>query len=170
MFEIPTLCLCASLTGRYSPFNFSCHFYHPSVIGGEVANFLAYAYAPAILVTPLGALSVIMRSVSQKQMVFLGYFSHPAKFPSADYSAILASWLLDEVLLLNGKVSQFLAANNTAPPLSCHGSQPLLPRPQLSIPFYPNSRLYLSNLHRSAARCASSALPLLCSTRQQSRT
>ena len=32
------------------------------VIGGEIANFAAYAYAPAILVTPLGALSVIVRS------------------------------------------------------------------------------------------------------------
>ena len=27
---------------------------------GEVANFAAYAYAPAILVTPLGALSVLI--------------------------------------------------------------------------------------------------------------
>lgn len=31
------------------------------VIVGEVANFAAYAFAPAILVTPLGALSVIVR-------------------------------------------------------------------------------------------------------------
>ncbi|KAJ3402869.1 hypothetical protein HDV05_008194, partial [Chytridiales sp. JEL 0842] len=30
---------------------------------GEVANFLAYAFAPAILVTPLGALSVVIRYV-----------------------------------------------------------------------------------------------------------
>ena len=32
-----------------------------SVIVGEVANFSAYAFAPAILVTPLGALSVLVR-------------------------------------------------------------------------------------------------------------
>lgn len=32
-----------------------------TVIVGEVANFAAYAYAPAILVTPLGALSIIFR-------------------------------------------------------------------------------------------------------------
>ncbi|KAJ0456763.1 putative magnesium transporter NIPA [Helianthus annuus] len=32
-----------------------------SMIIGEVANFAAYAYAPAILVTPLGALSMIIR-------------------------------------------------------------------------------------------------------------
>lgn len=32
-----------------------------TVIVGEMANFAAYAYAPAILVTPLGALSIIFR-------------------------------------------------------------------------------------------------------------
>lgn len=31
------------------------------VIVGEVANFVAYVYAPAVLVTPLGALSIIIR-------------------------------------------------------------------------------------------------------------
>lgn len=31
------------------------------VIVGEIANFVAYAFAPAILVTPLGALSIIVR-------------------------------------------------------------------------------------------------------------
>ncbi|MFS8008254.1 putative magnesium transporter NIPA [Helianthus anomalus] len=34
-----------------------------SMIVGEVANFAAYAYAPAILVTPLGALSMIISAV-----------------------------------------------------------------------------------------------------------
>ncbi|KAA0049138.1 hypothetical protein IC582_012451 [Cucumis melo] len=34
-----------------------------SMIVGEVANFAAYAYAPAILVTPLGALSIIFSAV-----------------------------------------------------------------------------------------------------------
>lgn len=32
-----------------------------SMAAGEVANFAAYAFAPAILVTPLGALSIIIR-------------------------------------------------------------------------------------------------------------
>ena len=32
-----------------------------AVILGEVANFAAYAFAPAVLVTPLGALSIIFR-------------------------------------------------------------------------------------------------------------
>lgn len=49
------------------------------MIGGEIANFAAYAFAPAILVTPLGALSVLV-------------------------SAVLASWMLKEELLLLGKV------------------------------------------------------------------
>jgi len=31
-----------------------------SVVIGEVANFAAYTFAPAILVTPLGALSVLI--------------------------------------------------------------------------------------------------------------
>lgn len=33
------------------------------VVLGEVANFAAYAFAPAILVTPLGALSVLIGAV-----------------------------------------------------------------------------------------------------------
>lgn len=33
---------------------------HATVILGEIANFAAYAFAPAILVTPLGALSVLI--------------------------------------------------------------------------------------------------------------
>lgn len=50
---------------------------------GEAANFAAYAFAPATLVTPLGALSVLV-------------------------SAILASRYLNENLNLLGKVSFFL--------------------------------------------------------------
>ncbi|EDQ84992.1 uncharacterized protein MONBRDRAFT_34446 [Monosiga brevicollis MX1] len=50
-----------------------------TMIGGEIANFAAYAFAPAILVTPLGALSVIV-------------------------SAILADRILHEKLQLLGKV------------------------------------------------------------------
>lgn len=34
-----------------------------SMITGEIANFAAYAFAPAILVTPLGALSIIVSAV-----------------------------------------------------------------------------------------------------------
>lgn len=43
--------------------NSSCFIFVNSniVIIGEVANFVAYAFAPAVLVTPLGALSIIVR-------------------------------------------------------------------------------------------------------------
>lgn len=34
-----------------------------SMIAGEIANFSAYAFAPAILVTPLGALSIIVSAI-----------------------------------------------------------------------------------------------------------
>lgn len=34
------------------------------VIVGEISNFVAYVYAPAVLVTPLGALSIIVRYLS----------------------------------------------------------------------------------------------------------
>lgn len=46
---------------------------------GEASNFAAYAFAPAALVTPLGALSVLV-------------------------SAVLASYFLNEKLNLLGKV------------------------------------------------------------------
>lgn len=44
------------------------HCVHPNVLSsavglGEAANSAAYAFAPATLVTPLGALSVLIRSV-----------------------------------------------------------------------------------------------------------
>ncbi|XP_031504075.1 probable magnesium transporter NIPA6 isoform X2 [Nymphaea colorata] len=34
-----------------------------TMIGGEIANFVAYIFAPAVLVTPLGALSIIVSAV-----------------------------------------------------------------------------------------------------------
>lgn len=39
------------------------------MIVGEVANFAAYAFAPAILVTPLGALSIIIRHELESHVV-----------------------------------------------------------------------------------------------------
>lgn len=45
-----------------------------SVIVGEVANFAAYAFAPAILVTPLGALSIIIRYTINKLKVRYLFF------------------------------------------------------------------------------------------------
>nr|GMD74239.1 probable magnesium transporter NIPA2 [Ipomoea batatas]GMD77794.1 probable magnesium transporter NIPA2 [Ipomoea batatas] len=54
-----------------------------TMIVGEAANFAAYAYAPAILVTPLGALSII-------------------------FSALLAHFILDERLHIFGVVGCIL--------------------------------------------------------------
>ena len=42
-----------------------------TMVVGEIANFAAYAFAPAILVTPLGALSIIVRSVLDHGNQFL---------------------------------------------------------------------------------------------------
>ncbi|KAM4796711.1 magnesium transporter NIPA2 [Rhinophrynus dorsalis] len=55
-----------------------------SMGAGEVANFAAYAFAPATLVTPLGALSVLV-------------------------SAILSSYFLSEKLNLHGKIGCLLS-------------------------------------------------------------
>lgn len=44
---------------------------YKTVIVGEVANFVAYAFAPAVLVTPLGALSIIVRYFSHLQIQLL---------------------------------------------------------------------------------------------------
>ena len=41
---------------------------------GEAANFAAYGFAPAILVTPLGALSVIVRCVLARMVLRGGRF------------------------------------------------------------------------------------------------
>jgi len=55
-----------------------------TMIVGEIANFTAYAFAPAILVTPLGALSVLV-------------------------SALLASYFLNEKQNLHGKIGCLLS-------------------------------------------------------------
>lgn len=59
---LPCRALTLSGVGGYS------YLYEPlwwagllSMVVGEVANFAAYAFAPAILVTPLGALSILVR-------------------------------------------------------------------------------------------------------------
>ncbi|RVW25144.1 putative magnesium transporter NIPA4 [Vitis vinifera] len=43
-----------------------------TMIVGEIANFAAYAFAPAILVTPLGALSIIIRHDSKEKLHIFG--------------------------------------------------------------------------------------------------
>ena len=62
---------------------------------GEAANFAAYGFAPAILVTPLGALSVIVRYVRVHDIVY----SKLKKTTSLAY----AGRLVGVVYLLNGQ-------------------------------------------------------------------
>lgn len=45
------------------------------MVVGEVANFAAYAFAPAILVTPLGALSIIIRHDLKHGMSSISLFA-----------------------------------------------------------------------------------------------
>lgn len=76
------------------------------MIVGEIANFAAYAFAPAILVTPLGALSIIFRYlyplcpslchfICEKQRSFL-------KTKTVLCSAVLAHFILEEKLHMFG--------------------------------------------------------------------
>lgn len=58
---------------------------------GEILNFAAYTFAPAILVTPLGALSVLIRFVL-----------HLNLFLFISFSAVLASFFLKERLGRDG--------------------------------------------------------------------
>ncbi|XP_004504357.1 probable magnesium transporter NIPA1 [Cicer arietinum] len=60
----------AGTTGKSAATGGHAYLYEPwwwfgmiSMIVGEIANFAAYAFAPAILVTPLGALSIIFSAV-----------------------------------------------------------------------------------------------------------
>lgn len=72
---------------------------HIAVVVGEVANFAAYAFAPAILVTPLGALSVLIGYVKLcKRLLELACSSN------ATGSAVLGSYFLSERLGLLGKI------------------------------------------------------------------
>lgn len=67
---------------------------------GEVANFSAYAFAPAVLVTPLGALSVIVRcGRASAPRVPLRVMAHCG----GGTSAVLAAMVLDERLDVLGK-------------------------------------------------------------------
>lgn len=47
-----------------------------TMVVGEIANFAAYAFAPAILVTPLGALSIIVRWILTASSSILCTLSH----------------------------------------------------------------------------------------------
>lgn len=61
--------ICFPLLTSQSVFNINPAACFP-VGAGEAANFAAYAFAPATLVTPLGALSVLIRYVSREECGF----------------------------------------------------------------------------------------------------
>ena len=72
---------------------------------GEIANFAAYAFAPAILVTPLGALSIIIRQeslllISHSCIMFCLFIY--TLFLYLNVSAVLAHIILLEKLHIFG--------------------------------------------------------------------
>ncbi|CAL9108042.1 unnamed protein product [Musa textilis] len=73
-----------------------------TMIVGEVANFAAYAFAPAILVTPLGALSIIIRHVLNQHNAFCYFFPRVIMNKYLCYSAVLAHIILRERLHIFG--------------------------------------------------------------------
>lgn len=69
------------------------------MIVGEIANFVAYVFAPAVLVTPLGALSIIVRYNVVLLLRREDYFvEYNLTFFSKPLSAVLAHFLLGEQL------------------------------------------------------------------------
>ncbi|CAI5995061.1 unnamed protein product [Closterium sp. NIES-65] len=70
---------------------------HPPVVLGEFANFAAYAFAQAILVTPLGALSIIRAHATVCELHVLGWlltrlkFLSPLRRPSQRHTSALAA-------------------------------------------------------------------------------
>lgn len=69
------------------------------MIVGEILNFAAYAFAPAILVTPLGALSIIVRYITIWHISHLGEaFLQSFCWKFLSCSAVLAHFCLDEKL------------------------------------------------------------------------
>ena len=79
-----------------------------TVIVGEIANFVAYAFAPAILVAPLGALSIIVRynvglnHLMEILMCEVYWSSHSYFWLSFSCSAVLAHIMLKEKLHILG--------------------------------------------------------------------
>lgn len=67
------------------------------MIVGEVANFVAYIYAPAVLVTPLGALSIIIRYNFNFSLDFLMISTSLTHLLNLE-SAVLAHFMLKERL------------------------------------------------------------------------
>lgn len=91
--------------------------YYLTVIVGEIANFVAYIYAPAVLVTPLGALSIIVRwtwflisllSTSHNTTVFKQVYLMNYELCLQTGSAVLAHFMLNEKLQKMGMLGCLL--------------------------------------------------------------
>ncbi|XP_067150297.1 magnesium transporter NIPA2 isoform X2 [Apteryx mantelli] len=80
-----------------------------SMGAGEVANFAAYAFAPATLVTPLGALSVLVRLCCHSERPGQAGELGGEEPHEVQQSAILSSYFLNEKLNLHGKIGCLLS-------------------------------------------------------------
>jgi hypothetical protein len=83
-------------------FQQNCNF---SVLVGETANFVAYMFAPAVLVAPLGALSIIVRYNGHVSVPLYNILNSTVRFILTcasvmilGDSAVLAHFMLDEKL------------------------------------------------------------------------
>jgi drug/metabolite transporter (DMT)-like permease len=72
---------------------------------GELCNFAAYGFAPASVVTPLGALSVLVRYVNNT-LHFIGFYFY-------FISALLAVRFLGEKLNTLGKIGCLLTVSGS---------------------------------------------------------
>lgn len=70
---------------------------------GELCNFVAYVFAQAILITPLGALSVVIRYIQEFVFAFFSLCCHVI-LQKIFFSAILSSIFLKETLNLQGGI------------------------------------------------------------------
>jgi hypothetical protein len=110
-----------------------------TMVGGEFANLAAYAYAPAIVVTPLGASTIIVSTILAR--CFLGESMHVC--------GVFAC-----VLTVFGSVVLVLHAPNEAPLTSVEQIWKLATQPQFLVYVAAILVLSLVLMYRFAPRCA----------------
>ncbi|CAJ0965787.1 unnamed protein product [Ranitomeya imitator] len=80
-----------------------------SMGAGEAANFAAYAFAPATLVTPLGALSVLICITSLSHHLILSWRTPlSSTFTTIEKCHVISSYFLNEKLNIHGKLGCLL--------------------------------------------------------------
>jgi len=72
---------------------------------GEVCNFAAYGFAPASVVTPLGALSILVRYIFDRKLHFIGFYLYK--------SSLMAVRFLDEKLNALSKMGCLLTVSGS---------------------------------------------------------